>query len=106
MRKLEEMEGEKPETEVEIEHNHLEKIDRIGGGEHAAHEECPEPETAPDHWFGKLSFLSLCLGYALFLGDLWRYLCHRNDSGISLIPYVTMLFTGIPLFEQFTRPVK
>ena len=127
MRKSDEIEAEKHEAEVEIEHNHHDEIDKIR--DCTAREECPKPETpdwhhgttgpmdvdcqnafdnidddsgsilisedddaTPGHWFGKLGFLSSCLGYAVFLGNIWRYLCYRNDSGISLISYVLILF--------------
>ena len=43
-------------------------------------------------WFGKLGYLSSYLGYAVFLDNIWRYLCYRNDNGISLISYVLILF--------------
>ena len=58
-----------------------------------------DDDAKPGHWFGKLGFLSSCLGYALFLNNIWRYLCYRNDNGISLISYVLILFfSGILLF--------
>ena len=58
-----------------------------------------DDDATPGHWFGKLGFLSSCLGYALFLNNIWRYLCYRNDNGISLISYVLILFfSGILLF--------
>ena len=58
-----------------------------------------DDDAKPGHWFGKLGFLSSCLGYALFLDNIWRYLCYRNDNGISLISYVLILcFCCILLF--------
>ena len=58
-----------------------------------------DDNATPSHWFGNLGFLSSCLGYAVFLDDISRYLCYRNDSGISLISDVPILFfTGILLF--------
>ena len=51
-----------------------------------------DDDATPGHWFGKLGFLSSCLGYALFLDNIWRYLYYRNDNGISLISYVLILF--------------
>ena len=138
MCKLNEIEVEKDETDVEMEHNHHKDIERKKEEQCTAQEreECPKPETpnwrhmtteAMDvdcqkafdstvrdsalmliskdddathgHWFGKLGFLSSCLGYTVFLGNIWRYLYYRNDSGICLISDVPILFfSGILLF--------
>ena len=149
MCKLHEMEVEKDETDVKMEHNRQKDIDRMKEGQCTVQEreECPKPETpdwchetteaidvdpqiafdstvrdsasmliskdddaTPGHWFRKLGFLSSCLGYAVFLGNIWRYLCYRNDSGICLISDVPILFlSGILLFimefGQFARKI-
>ena len=134
LHKLDEIEVENHETEVEIEHNRHDEMDKIRDS--AVRKECPKPETpnwchetteamdvdyhkafdnivedstlmlisddddaTSGHCFGKLGFLSSCLGYVVLLGNIWRYLYYRNDSRMSLISNVPIFFFfGILLF--------
>ncbi|XP_043205803.1 sodium- and chloride-dependent GABA transporter ine-like isoform X2 [Amphibalanus amphitrite] len=63
-------------------------------------------------WTNKVEFILACLGYAVGLGNLWRfpYLCYKSGGGAFFIPYLIMMVVcSIPLLlmeltiGQFTR---
>ncbi|XP_015114089.1 sodium- and chloride-dependent glycine transporter 1 [Diachasma alloeum] len=52
-------------------------------------------------WANPIEFVLSCIGYAVGIGNVWRFpfLVYRNGGGAFLIPFVLMLITmGLPIF--------
>ncbi|VDM61731.1 unnamed protein product [Angiostrongylus costaricensis] len=54
-----------------------------------------------DRWATKMEFLLAVIGYAVDLGNIWRFpsVCYKHGGGAFLIPYLVMLLIGgLPMF--------
>ncbi|CAB1442949.1 unnamed protein product [Pleuronectes platessa] len=57
-------------------------------------------EEERPQWDNKVQYLLTCIGFAVGLGNVWRfpYLCQIYGGGAFLIPYlIALVFVGLPL---------
>ncbi|XP_033836855.1 sodium-dependent neutral amino acid transporter B(0)AT3-like [Periophthalmus magnuspinnatus] len=67
--------------------------------DHTMSGEAKDSEERPK-WDNKVQYLLTCIGFAVGLGNVWRfpYLCQVYGGGAFLIPYaIALVFEGLPL---------
>ncbi|XP_031709027.1 sodium-dependent neutral amino acid transporter B(0)AT3-like [Anarrhichthys ocellatus] len=75
-------------------------MDRESGSDEQTQVHGPKEITERPKWDNKVQYLLTCIGFAVGLGNVWRfpYLCQIYGGGAFLIPYaIALVFEGLPL---------
>ncbi|XP_006821311.1 sodium- and chloride-dependent GABA transporter 1-like [Saccoglossus kowalevskii] len=70
-------------------------------GEKDKEDEIDDRDPDRGGWDSKADFILACIGYAVGIGNIWRfpYMVYKNGGGAFLIPYfLFMVILGIPMF--------
>ena len=86
-------------TEVKHVGENIEMSASLLSGKPTSKDESTEPKRP--QWDNQIEFILSTLGYAVGLGNIWRFpfKVYQNGGGTFLIPYLFMLFfAGLPMF--------